>query len=216
MVQRTHPNELLPLRIKNFSSFSHLCGSSAPDPAGRDTKTASPTPELSECTVEPSAAIHAHQHLMASNSRTGRQDSPPQSYARGPPPPQQPQPVSPGTAPAAQPGMMQTPYMQQAPQAPYWPPAEPVYMVGVHELIINQVHYYFSPENLLRDEFLRSQMDPHEGWLPIPLLATFNRLRSLAPDPNLIAEVRAPPGRAHSRARARLPPRTSALALLIV
>ena len=64
-------------------------------------------------------------------------------------------------------------------------------MLSLQQLIINQVHYYFSPENLLRDDYLRSQMDPREGWLGIELLAKFNRLRSICPDPNVIAEVRA-------------------------
>ena len=78
---------------------------------------------------------------------------------------------------------------QYVAQPGYWPNAEPVYVVGPHDLIINQVHYYLSPENLYRDDFLRSQMDPQEGWLTIQLLATFNRLRSISPDPNVIAEA---------------------------
>ena len=86
--------------------------------------------------------------------------------------------------------MPPSPYHQQ-PQPGFWPPAEPMYVVGLHELIINQVHYYFSPENLCRDEFLRSQMDPNEGWLAIQLLSTFHRMRSLTTDINLIAEVSA-------------------------
>lgn len=81
--------------------------------------------------------------------------------------------------------------MTYAPQPVHWPEGQPMYQPGLHELIINQVHYYFSPENLYRDDFLRQQMDPSEGWLAIQLLATFNRLRSLSSDVNVIAEVRA-------------------------
>ena len=82
-------------------------------------------------------------------------------------------------------------YGQMAPgQAGYWPQAEPVYSPSVHELILNQVLYYFSPENLTRDDFLRGHMCPSEGWLSIQLLGTFNRLRSLTTDINVIAEVR--------------------------
>ena len=60
---------------------------------------------------------------------------------------------------------------------------------SLQELIIHQVHYYFSPENLYRDDFLKGHMDPREGWLPIRLLATFNRLRSLTADVDAITEA---------------------------
>jgi len=59
----------------------------------------------------------------------------------------------------------------------------------LHERIIHQVHYYFSAENLCRDEFLRGHMDPREGWVPIQLIASFNRLRSLTKDVNLVVEA---------------------------
>ena len=79
----------------------------------------------------------------------------------------------------------------QLTQAPYWPtdmvayPSSPTLL----ERIIHQVHYYFSAENLCRDEFLRGHMDQREGWLPIQLIASFNRLRSLTVDVNLVAEA---------------------------
>ena len=76
-------------------------------------------------------------------------------------------------------------FVAVSPQAVYWQTPTP----NLHDMILYQVHYYFSPENLMRDEFLRSQMDPQEGWLPIPLLATFNRLRSLTADANIIADA---------------------------
>jgi hypothetical protein len=108
--------------------------------------------------------------------------------------------------------------MVQAPQPAFWPESQPVYATGLHQLIINQIHYYFSPENLYRDDFLRGQMDPTEGWLPLQLLATFNRLRSLSADVNVIAEVtpRSPaPSLARAgpaaRLRARSAPRGTSL-----
>eukprot|EP00965_Chrysotila_dentata_P211668 6186585-Pleurochrysis_carterae.AAC.5 len=69
----------------------------------------------------------------------------------------------------------------------FWSP-ETVYLANLQHLILNQVHYYFSTENLCKDEFLRAHMD-NAGWLPIPLLATFNRLRHLTTDVMLITEV---------------------------
>lgn len=82
-----------------------------------------------------------------------------------------------------------SPYVS-SPQPAFWAPAKAVYPTNLQELILNQVHYYFSTENLLRDEFLRNHMHPEEGWISIHLLSTFNRLRHLTTDVRLITEVR--------------------------
>merc|ERR1711871_931729 len=42
-----------------------------------------------------------------------------------------------------------------------------------------QVEYYFSDANLVKDKWLVSQMDA-EGWIDLALLATFNRVRALS------------------------------------
>lgn len=64
-----------------------------------------------------------------------------------------------------------------------------MYVRRVQELILNQVNYYFSTENLCKDEFLRVHMDG-EGWVPIPLLASFARLRRLTTDLAILTEAR--------------------------
>eukprot|EP00744_Colponema_vietnamica_P009743 GILI01013828.1.p1 GENE.GILI01013828.1~~GILI01013828.1.p1 ORF type:complete len:221 (-),score=76.40 GILI01013828.1:490-1152(-) len=58
------------------------------------------------------------------------------------------------------------------------------------EALQKQLEYYFSIQNLCKDMFLRMQMD-QEGYVPIALLANFNRVRQLlAADSNLaIPEV---------------------------
>jgi la-related protein 1 len=38
-----------------------------------------------------------------------------------------------------------------------------------------QIEYYFSVENLCKDMFLRQRMDA-EGWIPLPVIAGFNRV----------------------------------------
>ena len=48
-----------------------------------------------------------------------------------------------------------------------------------------QIEYYFSRENLQKDFFLRRKMDP-EGNLPVTLVASFNRVRSLTNDVTFI------------------------------
>ncbi|CAF4111040.1 unnamed protein product [Rotaria socialis] len=56
------------------------------------------------------------------------------------------------------------------------------------ELLRRQVEYYFSPENLQVDIFLRQQMTK-DGYVPLSLIASFNRVRSLCDDVHLIADA---------------------------
>lgn len=43
---------------------------------------------------------------------------------------------------------------------------------------VQQVEYYFSPQNLQHDEFLRGRMD-EEGWVPVKDIISFRRMRLL-------------------------------------
>ncbi|RWS06981.1 la-related protein 1B-like protein [Dinothrombium tinctorium] len=51
----------------------------------------------------------------------------------------------------------------------------------LRNLIRLQVEYYFSEENLQRDFFIRRKMD-NEGYLPISLIASFQRVQALTQD----------------------------------
>ena len=51
-----------------------------------------------------------------------------------------------------------------------------------------QVEYYFSVENLVKDLFLRGRMDEH-GWIPLPVIAGFNRIRMMTPEPGMVLEA---------------------------
>ncbi|KAI8991344.1 hypothetical protein BDF20DRAFT_909135 [Mycotypha africana] len=53
--------------------------------------------------------------------------------------------------------------------------------------ICQQIEYYFSIDNLCKDVYLRSQMDS-EGYVPLNLIAGFNRVRGLTADYNLVRE----------------------------
>ncbi|XP_059614560.1 la-related protein 1 isoform X2 [Phlebotomus argentipes] len=59
---------------------------------------------------------------------------------------------------------------------------------SLKECIKRQIEYYFSEENLLRDFFLRRKMDP-EGFIPVTLIASFNRVQALNADTALIIEA---------------------------
>lgn len=56
---------------------------------------------------------------------------------------------------------------------------------SIKECIKKQIEYYFSEENLNRDFFLRRKMDP-EGYLPVPLIASFHRVQALSTDLEII------------------------------
>lgn len=56
--------------------------------------------------------------------------------------------------------------------------------------IIKQIEYYFGDKNLPRDRFLRQKIDEDkEGWVSLECLLTFNRLKSLCPEAELIANA---------------------------
>ncbi|XP_065207495.1 la-related protein 1 isoform X2 [Planococcus citri] len=55
----------------------------------------------------------------------------------------------------------------------------------VIEYVKKQIEYYFSEENLVKDLFLRRKMDS-EGFIPVTLIASFHRVRSLTNDLNLV------------------------------
>ncbi|KAI0251916.1 hypothetical protein BJV78DRAFT_1125512 [Lactifluus subvellereus] len=54
--------------------------------------------------------------------------------------------------------------------------------------LLGQLEYYLSAQNLASDLFLRKRMDSR-GWIPISLLASFNRVRQLTMDQQLVRDV---------------------------
>ncbi|KAL1744278.1 winged helix DNA-binding domain-containing protein, partial [Schizophyllum fasciatum] len=54
--------------------------------------------------------------------------------------------------------------------------------------LLGQLEYYLSPQNLATDFFLRQRMSP-QGWIHIPLLASFKRVRQLTTDLQVVREV---------------------------
>ncbi|CAF0761772.1 unnamed protein product [Rotaria sordida] len=58
----------------------------------------------------------------------------------------------------------------------------------LRELLRRQVEYYFSTENLEADIFLRQQMSK-DGYVPLSLIANFNRVQTLCDDINFIADA---------------------------
>lgn len=53
-------------------------------------------------------------------------------------------------------------------------------------LIIRQLEYYFGDANLARDKFLQEQISKDEGWVPVDVLLTFKRLKTLSEEKKVI------------------------------
>lgn len=59
------------------------------------------------------------------------------------------------------------------------------YKDQVIQMVRHQIEYYFSPENLDTDIYLRRKMDA-QGYIPLSSIASFNRVKSLSQDSELI------------------------------
>lgn len=55
--------------------------------------------------------------------------------------------------------------------------------------IIRQLEYYFGDANLAKDKFLNDQITKDEGWVPLDVLLTFKRLKSLSDDKKVITDA---------------------------
>ncbi|TQE07557.1 hypothetical protein C1H46_006877 [Malus baccata] len=132
--------------------------------------------------------IHMHQHR-----------APPMSLVRPLPPNTAafpPQPARPFANPMGFPEFMYVPPLPLEPirsmppfitQAPHPAMFYPVSESPLPSLIFNQIEYYFSDANLIKDDFLRSNMDA-QGWVPISLIANFPRVKSLTTNIQLILD----------------------------
>ncbi|GKV45096.1 hypothetical protein SLEP1_g52218 [Rubroshorea leprosula] len=143
---------------------------------------------------------HGNQDWNHHRNFNGR-DAPMQSSQRGvprfprhgPPPPPNPAPYMPPPPsrpfgnPMAYPEF-QSVYYVPAPthpdplSVPFITPIPPVFFpppdLQLHDRIVNQIDYYFSNENLIKDTFLRQKMDAH-GWVDIKLIAGFKKVSGL-------------------------------------
>ncbi|WPG99738.1 Hypothetical protein R9X50_00255700 [Acrodontium crateriforme] len=59
---------------------------------------------------------------------------------------------------------------------------------SVYTMVSFQLEYYFSLDNLLKDVFLRKNMDS-QGFVLLDVIASFNRIKSLTPDKDVIRSV---------------------------
>ncbi|KAK4430345.1 La-related protein 1C [Sesamum alatum] len=112
-----------------------------------------------------------------------------------PPPP--PVPVRPFVAPMV---YTEVPSAVYYVSGPHPDPLRPVHMIPFSPVyfpmpdpylaskIVNQIDYYFSNENLVKDTFLRQKMDG-EGWVSIKLIAGFKKVMQLTDNIQLILDA---------------------------
>ncbi|KAK1410488.1 hypothetical protein QVD17_37025 [Tagetes erecta] len=78
------------------------------------------------------------------------------------------------------------------PAMPFGPQLPQMYFAGHDPLlyanIVNQIDYYFSNENLVRDTYLRKNMD-EQGWVSVGLIAGFKKVSYLTNDVQLILDA---------------------------
>ncbi|KAL2905918.1 La-related protein 1C [Bienertia sinuspersici] len=126
---------------------------------------------------------HDWNHSRSFNGRDATmQPRPHRNFVR-------PAPVSAPFVPPAAPirpyinpmGMTEVPFIY-VPPMPFGPPVPPVFIPApdpqLHAKIVNQIDYYFSNENLIKDTYLRQNMDEH-GWVPVTLIARFKKMMQL-------------------------------------
>ncbi|KAE9419227.1 hypothetical protein Angca_004825 [Angiostrongylus cantonensis] len=60
---------------------------------------------------------------------------------------------------------------------------------NVDEKIVRQLEYYFGNINLPRDKFLQDTIKNNDGWAPIKVLLTFNRLAAITTDVDAVSNA---------------------------
>ncbi|CAL0333193.1 unnamed protein product [Lupinus luteus] len=76
------------------------------------------------------------------------------------------------------------PFFTHGPPSAMFFPAEESPPTNV---IVNQIDYYFSEANLVKDDFLKANMD-EQGWVPVTLIADFPRVKSLTDNIQVILD----------------------------
>jgi len=62
--------------------------------------------------------------------------------------------------------------------------------MSLDKQIVEQVEFYFSDSNLIKDKFLKDLVNKDdEGYVPIETLLTFNRLKKLSNDATVISNA---------------------------
>ncbi|XP_074313429.1 la-related protein 1B-like [Silene latifolia] len=85
------------------------------------------------------------------------------------------------------------PYVHWFPNRPFVAPVpfHPALVPRLRYEIMEQINYYFSHDNLIKDVYLRERMDEN-GWVFIRVIANFNKVKNLTQDIRFILEALRP------------------------
>lgn len=121
--------------------------------------------------------------------------SPGQLYPPPPPPPIRSFGGSMGYHELAPPMLYIPPPMESLRGVPFVPPPMPpnaMYFqpqdLQLHTKIVNQIDYYFSNENLIKDIYLRKNMDD-QGWVPLNLIAGFKKVKQMTDNFQIVSDA---------------------------
>ncbi|GMH14917.1 hypothetical protein Nepgr_016758 [Nepenthes gracilis] len=139
---------------------------------------------------------HDWNHQRNFNSRDAPMQTPrafPRGFIRPPSPGSAPFIPAPPLGPFVGPmGMPELPIYYIGPQSmPFVTPIPPMFPppdLQLHAKIVNQIDYYFSNENLIKDTYLRHNMD-ELGWVPVTLIAGFKKVMQLTGNVQLILDA---------------------------
>ncbi|XP_010531117.1 PREDICTED: la-related protein 1C-like isoform X2 [Tarenaya hassleriana] len=140
-----------------------------------------------------------NRNFNARDGHAPQQRGTPGFVRRAPPPVQQPipvpfmaaQPIQPFGSPVAFPELVSPIYYPRMPFISAPVPAPVFYQVQdipLYTRIQNQIHFYFSEENLIKDTYLRKFMDD-QGFVQIQLIAGFRKVVGLTDNVQHILEA---------------------------
>ncbi|KAJ0964060.1 hypothetical protein J5N97_029182 [Dioscorea zingiberensis] len=72
--------------------------------------------------------------------------------------------------------------------APVVPPMLFYPQIDSRAMLLKQIEFYFSTDNLCKDIYLRRQMDD-QGWVPVSVIAGFNKVKQLTNDEQFILDT---------------------------
>ncbi|CAN1226604.1 La-related protein 1C [Linum perenne] len=138
---------------------------------------------------------NAHRNFNGRDGHMQPQRVSPRFMRHQPPPPPPPASTPFLTAPPVRPFGSPMPFAESLRGMPFVAAPMPPHAVffptpdfQLHSKIVTQIDYYFSNENLIRDTFLRQNMD-EQGWVPIKLIAGFKKVSLLTDNVQLILDA---------------------------
>ncbi|CAB4065212.1 LARP4 [Lepeophtheirus salmonis] len=162
----------------NYNGASHYPPPPPPPQAGAPTAAFMTYDPM--VVMQQQASPQQPPHIFMSATQPMQQ----QQQQQGPPPPQEATNSSIESSPSSSSGGGSS----QPVNGIHTPAPPPIPLEKLKELLLNQLEYYFSRENLAHDKYLISQMDSDQ-FVSICTVANFNQVKKLTADIELVTQV---------------------------